>query len=231
MTIPEGLTIPEIAQALEKSNIVTADDFLNAVAELAQSKEWGIPAESLEGYLFPETYSFRKGVSAESVAREMVNTFYKQIATVAPDGFLDDPEALHEIVTLASIIEKETGAEHERKIISAVFTNRLKKNMLLQSDPTVIYALPKFDGNIRRKDLSYDSPYNTYKYPGLPPGPIASPGLGSLDAALSPASESYLYFVSKNNGEHHFSKTLREHNNAVRKYQLNKRSRNRNRGS
>ncbi len=231
VTIREGLTIPEIAAALEESNMVAANDFMDAVAQLAQSNKWAIPAKTLEGYLFPETYNFRKGVKADSVAREMVNTFYKQVATVAPEELMKNPEALHEVVTLASIIEKETGAEHERKVISAVFTNRLKKNMLLQSDPTVIYALPKFDGNIRKKDLSYDSPYNTYKYAGLPPGPIASPGLGSLDAALNPASESYLYFVSKNNGEHYFSRTLREHNNAVRKYQLNKRSRNRNRGS
>ena len=225
VTIREGLTIPEIAQVLEQAGIVAAKEFETAVADLVLSNEWNIPGDRLEGYLFPETYNFPKGTSAEDVAREMVKTFYKQIATVAPQEVLNDPKRLHEVVTLASIIEKETGAEHERKTISAVFTNRLKKGMLLQTDPTVIYALPKFDGNIRKKDLSYDSPYNTYKYPGLPPGPIASPGLGSLDAALHPTDEKYLYFVSKNNGEHYFSKTLVEHNQAVRMYQLNRKNR------
>ena len=128
----------------------------------------------------------------------------------------------HEIITLASLIEKETGKDSERKQISSVFHNRLKKNMLLQTDPTVIYAIDVFDGNIRKRDLKIDSPYNTYLYKGLPPGPIANPGLKSITAALYPANTSNLYFVSKQDGSHKFSATLNEHNLAVQKYQLRK---------
>ena len=128
----------------------------------------------------------------------------------------------HEIITLASLIEKETGKDSERKQISSVFHNRLKKNMLLQTDPTVIYVIDIFDGNIRKRDLKIDSPYNTYLYKGLPPGPIANPGLKSIIAALYPANTSNLYFVSKQDGSHKFSATLNEHNLAVQKYQLRK---------
>ena len=128
----------------------------------------------------------------------------------------------HEIITLASLIEKETGKDSERKQISSVFHNRLKKNMLLQTDPTVIYVIDIFDGNIRKRDLKIDSPYNTYLYKGLPPGPIANPGLKSIIAALYPANTSNLYFVSKQDGSHKFSATLNEHNRAVQKYQLRK---------
>ena len=139
-----------------------------------------------------------------------------------PKSIANDPEKLHQIVTLASIIEKESSKEYERKLISAVFNLRLEKNIPLQSDPTVIYALPNFKGNIRKKDLSYNSPYNTYLYKGLPPGPISNPGLGSILAAHEPANVDYHYFVSKNNGEHFFSRTLKEHNKAVKIYQIKK---------
>ena len=128
--------------------------------------------------------------------------------------------SFHEVVTLASLIEKETGVDEERKLISSVFHNRLKKNMRLQTDPTVIYAMINFDGNIRKKDLNIDSPYNTYKYRGLPPGPIASPGLKSIIAALEPSNSDYLYFVSRKDGSHQFSSNLMDHNHAVQKYQL-----------
>ena len=130
--------------------------------------------------------------------------------------------SLHETITLASLIEKETGKDEERKHISSVFHNRLRKKMHLQTDPTVIYAIQGFDGNIRKKDLSIDSPYNTYRYGGLPPGPIASPGLKSIIAALNPIKSNHLYFVSRKDGSHHFSSSLKEHNRAVRKYQLRK---------
>ena len=151
----------------------------------------------------------------------MLNTFKEQVA--APE-LMDRAKAVnlsfHQIVTLASLIEKETGIDEERKIISSVFHNRLKKNMRLQTDPTVIYAISNFDGNIRKKDLSIDSPYNTYKYGGLPPGPIASPGLQSILAALAPNDTDYLYFVSRKDGSHQFSSNLIDHNRAVQKYQL-----------
>ena len=130
--------------------------------------------------------------------------------------------AWYEIITLASLIEKETGLDSERKIISSVFHNRLRKNMLLQTDPTVIYAMEKFDGNIRKRDLKIDSLYNTYRYKGLPPGPITNPGLKSIVAAISPIKSDHLYFVSRQDGSHHFSSTLIEHNLAVQKYQLRK---------
>ena len=130
---------------------------------------------------------------------------------------------VREVVTLASIVEKETGQAEERPLIASVFRNRLNRRMALQSDPTIIYELKRqgrYDGNLRQDDLKLDAPYNTYRFPGLPPGPIASPGLAAIDAVLSPPETKYLYFVSKNDGSHHFSRTLREHTNAVRKYQI-----------
>ena len=129
---------------------------------------------------------------------------------------------MHEFITLASLIEKETGLDSERKLISSVFHNRLRKNMRLLTDPTVIYAIKKFDGNIRKRDLKIDSPYNTYRYKGLPPGPISNPGIKSIEAAISPIRSKHLYFVSRQDGSHHFSNTLVEHNRAVKKYQLRK---------
>ena len=153
----------------------------------------------------------------------MVTTFKEQV--LKPQLLKSAKESSlswHEIVTLASLIEKETGLDSERKIISSVFHNRLRKNMRLQTDPTVIYAIEKFDGNIRKRDLKIDSPYNTYRYKGLPPGPIANPGLKSIVAAMSPIESDHLYFVSRQDGSHHFSSTLNEHNQAVQKYQLRK---------
>ncbi len=220
VTIPEGLTVGATGETLEKAGVVSAEKFKAALLIYPKKQQRKIPSKSLEGYLFPETYHFRKGVSAREVIKTMVNEFYRQASSILPGGAMSDPDELHRIVTLASIIEKETGVDAERKLISSVFTNRLKKGMLLQSDPTVIYALPYFDGNLHKKDMKYDSPYNTYIHKGLPPGPIANPGLASIDAAWRPFKENYLYFVSKNNGEHHFSKTLKEHNRAVMTYQI-----------
>ncbi|MFQ5717561.1 MAG: endolytic transglycosylase MltG, partial [Nitrospinales bacterium] len=182
-----------------------------------------IPGENLEGYLFPETYHFDKNTDERAIVKTMVDTFKRR--ALKPE-YLDRARELgfsfHKIITLASLIEKETGREDERELISAVFHNRLRKNMRLQCDPTVIYALKNFDGNLRKKDLGIDSPYNTYRYAGLPPGPIANPGLESIRAALYPASANYIYFVSKQNGSHEFSSALADHNRAVRKYQLKK---------
>jgi UPF0755 protein len=220
ITIPEGLTIRQIGDILEKDGVVLAKEFSKAAGDPAILRGFGLLTASAEGYLFPDTYHFLKQTKGSEVVPVMLKTFFAKAGKALPPDLMADPQRLHELVTLGSIVEKETGAESEKRLVAAVFANRLKKRMPLQSDPTVIYALPDFDGNIRKKDLSYDSPYNTYVRKGLPPGPIANPGLSSLLAALEPADTEYLYFVSKNNGEHYFSATLDEHNRAVRKYQL-----------
>ena len=226
VTIPEGFRIIEINQLLENKGLTKNNEFLLQARNPDLLKSLNIANDSLEGYLFPDTYRFTRNTSARSIVEKMLNTFKekalkKELVQQAREmGF-----NFHEIITLASIIEKETGAAEERKMISSVFHNRLKKNMLLQTDPTVIYAIKNFDGNLRKKDLSIDSPYNTYKYRGLPPGPIASPGLEAILAALNPAESLNLYFVSKQDGHHKFSTNLIAHNKAVRKYQLRRSSR------
>ena len=172
----------------------------------------------------PETYRFPKSASAGEIIAKMISTFLEKIEPIKRKNESKKTLEFGETVTLASIIEKETGNKDEYRLISAVFHNRLQKGMLLQADPTVIYGLPDFDGNITKKDLSYDSPYNTYRYRGLPPGPISNPGLLAIEAAYNPAKSDYLYFVAtKSEGKHYFSNNLPEHNRAVRKYQLNKR--------
>jgi len=219
ITIPEGYRITEIADLLEKQDLADKEIFLQQTKNMKLVT--GIPIDSLEGYLFPETYHFGKFTTEKTIVKKMVETFKERalkqefLKRAGEMGF-----SYHEIITLASLIEKETGKESERKQISSVFHNRLKKNMRLQTDPTVIYAIENFDGNIRKRDLKIDSPYNTYRYKGLPPGPIANPGLKSIVAALYPAKTANLYFVSRQDGSHQFSTTLNDHNRAVQKYQL-----------
>lgn len=219
VTIPEGYRITEIADLLEKQDLADKENFLQQTKNMKLVT--GIPADSLEGYLFPETYHFGKFTTEATIIKKMVETFKER---ALKQEFLKRAKEMgfsyHEIITLASLIEKETGKDSERKQISSVFHNRLKKNMRLQTDPTVIYAIENFDGNIRKHDLKIDSPYNTYRYKGLPPGPIASPGLKAIVAALYPAKTANLYFVSRQDGSHQFSATLNEHNRAVQKYQL-----------
>ena len=221
ITIPEGYRITEIANLLEKKDLADKNIFLQEAKNVELLE--GIPTSSLEGYLFPDTYHFGKRTTEAAIINKMVETFKER---ALKQEFLKRADDLglsyHEIITLASLIEKETGKDSERKQISSVFHNRLKKNMLLQTDPTVIYVIDIFDGNIRKRDLNIDSPYNTYRYKGPPPGPIANPGLKSIIAALYPATTSNLYFVSKQDGSHKFSATLNEHNRAVQKYQLRK---------
>lgn len=221
ITIPEGYRITEIAALLAEQGLANRDEFIRQTQNKELIQSTGSPINSLEGYLFPETYHFSRNTSERKIIQSMLSTFKEQVSVL---NFNNQPKSqnltLHEIITLASLIEKETGVDEERKIISSVFHNRLKKNMRLQTDPTVIYAISDFDGNIRKKDLSIDSPYNTYKYAGLPPGPIASPGLKSIAAALDPDDTNYLYFVSRKDGSHQFSSSLMEHNRAVQKYQL-----------
>lgn len=219
VTIPEGLTIKEVADLLGKMQIVDRDKFLALTADPEFLTSLGLAGVGLEGYLFPNTYHFAPMTPEKDIIMAMAEQFRRTVEPLLSqrDGSLE--LSSHEIVTLASIIEKETGIEAERPLVSAVFHNRLKRNMPLQSDPTVIYGLKEFDGRLTRKDLREPTPYNTYRIPALPPGPICNPGLASLKAALQPADVPYLFFVSKNDGTHLFSETLESHNQAVRIYQ------------
>ncbi len=226
VTIPEGYTIKQIAELLSQLHLVNEDRFLKLTSDADMIKAVGVEAKSLEGYLFPDTYYLDKTMSEEAIIKKMVSRFWEIFNADLQNRAKEMGFSYHQIVTLASIIEKETGVEEERKLISAVCHNRLKRKELLQSDPTVIYAIKDFNGNLTREDLKIDSPYNTYRYPGLPPGPIANPGKASLLAALYPADVDYLYFVSKNDGTHQFSSDLKQHNTAVKKYQLNGRIKN-----
>jgi UPF0755 protein len=223
LTVPEGFNLSQIAAAVEKTGLCKSSDFLSKSKDPALLQALGIKADSLEGYLFPDTYFFPAGTSCEKILRTMGDHFVARFSDEWQKQAADLGFSVHQIVTLASIIEKETGNPDERPLIASVFHNRIKKGMRLESDPTVIYGIKDFDGNITRKHLADHTPYNTYKIKGLPPGPIASPGLLSIEAALHPASTKFLYFVSKKDGSHHFSSNIQEHIKAVRKYQLNKR--------
>ncbi len=220
LTIPEGLNLEEIAQLVETAGFGSAESFLSVVADPEILKVRGIPAKNLEGYLFPDTYHFAKSATP----RKIVSTMLNRLDEVLPADWEAQAQKwrfnLHQLLTLASIIEKETGAPEERPLIASVFHNRLKKGMLLQTDPAVIYGVLDFNGNLTRKHLDTPSPYNTYLNKGLPPGPIASPGIEAIKAALQPAKTRFLYFVAKNDGTHQFSRNLRAHNRAVTKYQL-----------
>jgi len=222
VTFPEGLTVAEMAVVYERSGLGTRDEFAAAAAE-ARPPASDVEAGSIEGYLFPDTYRLARRAGAAELVRAMRAGF----DAAFPPELRDEASArgltVHEAVTLASLIEKETALDAERAIVSGVYHNRLRRGMLLQCDPTVIYALMRegrWNGNIRRVDLQIDSPYNTYRYAGLPPGPIAAPGHASLEAAVRPADVTYLYFVSRNDGSHAFATTLAEHNRNVREWQV-----------
>jgi UPF0755 protein len=220
VTFPEGMNIEDMARLAAVKGI-PVEAFLAAARDPALVKDLDPEAKDLEGYLFPDTYDLPRGPepAAQLVAR-MVKRFRAVMAPEHPR--LPAGRTLRQIVTLASIVETETARPEERPRVAAVFLNRLQKRMPLQTDPTVIYALRKvgtWDGNIRKGDLDVDSPYNTYRFPGLPPGPIASPGRASLQAALHPADSRELYFVSRNDGSHQFSETLSEHERWVNQYQ------------
>lgn len=227
LTIPEGYTLRQIAAEVAANGLGKSEEFI----ALATSPEYvatlDIEAGTLEGYLFPDTYYFPKSASEDTIIRTMVARFNEQFIPEWRLRAKDLQRTVHEMVTLASIIEKETGAPSERPIIASVFHNRLRKRMRLESDPTVIYGIPDFDGNIKRIHLATPTPYNTYKIKGLPPGPIANPGREAIKAALYPAKSDYLFFVSKKDSTHHFSTNIREHREAVRKYQLRRRERRR----
>ena len=214
VTFPEGITLVQMAEILDSSQIVPREEFL-VLAENGEysTKRLGVDVLSLEGFLFPDTYFFARDCSAEKVIEAMLGRFWEACATL---GIERTESRIKEIATIASLIEKETAFPQERPLVSAVIRNRLRKGMKLEFDPTVIYALgERFDGNIRKKDLSFLSPYNTYVVSGLPPGPIAAPGLDSIRAALEPADVDYLYFVANGGGRHFFSTNYGDHLNAV----------------
>ncbi len=222
LSVPEGLTVRQIARIVQDSGFGTAESFEKAAQDPKLLQKYEIPAKSAEGFLFPETYMFtrRKGDDAAYVAEAMLKEFKKRV-TEAFDGAPPSGKELFDAVTLASIVEEETGVPAERPAVAGVFLNRLKAGMLLQTDPTIIYGLGEaYDGNLKRSHLEDPkNPYNTYIHPGLPPGPICSPGYASLRAVAHPESHDLYYFVATGEGGHVFSKSLREHVNNVNKYQ------------
>jgi len=231
VTIAEGYTLAQIAQYLEDLNIVEKEAFLQKASSLSFITSLGLshPTErerisTLEGYLFPDTYHLIKGMSPEEVIKMMAHQFKKVFGPELQGRASQLGISQREAVILASIIEKETPLSEEKPLVSAVLHNRLKSKTPLQSDPTVIYGIKNFDGNLTKEHLIKPTPYNTYLIPGLPPTPICNPGKDSIFAALYPAPVPYLYFVSKNDGSHHFSSNIEEHNQAVWKYQKSKRN-------
>lgn len=223
ITFREGLTMWEMADVFGESGLGTKDDFLRESRDVSRISQIDPDASSLEGYLFPDTYQLPRAAGAKGTVDAMVAGFMRAFdqdlrAAAAARGL-----SPREVVTIASLVEKETAAPEERAIVSAVYQNRLRIKMGLQCDPTVIYALllaGRWNGNLTRENLRIDSPYNTYRYAGLPPGPIAAPGRASLEAAVRPADVPYLYFVSRNDGTHAFASTLAEHNRNVTQWQV-----------
>lgn len=223
ITFPEGLTIREMADIFEKNGFGSASAFIQSARDASAITDLDPEATDLEGYLFPDTYALPRNTMAARLVRLMVDRFRMAFTDELRRAAAASGLTVRQIVTLASLIEKETAKGEERPRVAAVYMNRLKRGMPLQADPTVIYALQKagrYDGNIRRDDLGIESPYNTYQRTGLPPGPIAAPGRASLEAAVNPAAVDHLYFVSRNDGGHVFADTLAEHNANVRKFQI-----------
>ena len=223
ITFPEGLTMTDMSRVVESHGLGTAEAFLQAARDPAPIRALDPEARDLEGYLFPETYRVPRKTDAQKLVRLMVDRFQHVFTPELRAAAQARGYSVRQAVTLASIVEKETGRPEERPLVAAVYENRLRIHMGLQCDPTVIYALQragKYTGNLTRDDLQFDSPYNTYRYAGLPPGPIANPGAGSLHAVADPADADYLYFVSRNDGSHEFARTLDEHNRNVQKYQV-----------
>ncbi len=216
--LPEGATARDLALALEHDGLGPAPAFLALARDAAFARSLGVAADGLEGYLFPDTYF----LSPLDSARKVLGTFVARFHRVFTPDFEAEARrggfTVHQIVTLASVIEKETAREEEQPLVSAVFRNRLRQGMPLQADPTVIYGIENFDGDLTRRDLETPTPYNTYTAPGLPAGPISKPGRSALLAALRPADVPYLYFVARDDGSHEFNTSLAEHNRAVNRY-------------
>ena len=220
VTVPEGYNLRQIAETVEHAGLVSADEFLAAADDPQLIENFKISGSSFEGYLFPDTYLFSRQTSARKVIEVMVHRFDEVFSEDWKVRAAKLGLSVHEVVVLASIIEKETGVDAERPVIASVFHNRMGLGMRLESDPTVIYGIENFDGNLTRTHLRTPTPYNTYTQPGLPPGPIASPGQKSLEAALYPADTPYLFFVARKDRTHQFSTTLAEHQKAVKTHQL-----------
>ena len=221
VTIPEGFNREQIAEALAAKGLADKKRFLELTQDKALLRQYGISGPSFEGYLFPDTYHFSRGTPTLAILDTMVKRF-KQVVAPLMDQSKGTGMKFEDVVILASIVEKETGRPEERPLIASVFLNRLRLGMRLESDPTVIYGIENFDGDLKKKDLTEKTPYNTYVIHGLTPGPIANPGLESIKAVMDPARTDYLYFVSRNDGSHQFSKTLAEHNRAVEIHQKRK---------
>lgn len=226
ITIPEGFNLQQIADEIDRLKFADGRQFLSLATNPKIADDLGISHNSLEGYLFPDTYYFPKNVAPQSIINKMVRQFQEQFVSKWHRRAQSLNFTVHEVVTMAAIIEKETGDPSERPMIASVFHNRLKKKMRLESDPTVIYGIKNFNGNLTRKDLRTHTPYNTYVIKGLPPGPIANPGAAAIEAALYPQKTNYLFFVAKKDGTHYFSTNIKEHNQAVYKYQLRRRQKN-----
>jgi UPF0755 protein len=217
VTIPEGSTLEQIAALLANAGFGAADQFLCLARDPIFLLSMDVPASGLEGYLFPDTYAFAWSTPPDRILAAMVERFREQ--TAALQGIrIDAGMSEEDMVVLGSIIEKETGVAEERALVSAVFHNRLQIGMPLQSDPTAMYGRD-IHGAPTAADMAVDTPYNTYLHPGLPPGPICNPGVASMQAALTPAKVPYLYFVSRKDGTHAFSRSLEEHNRAVARFQ------------
>ena len=222
VTFTEGMNMFEMAKILEETNLITAQEFLN----VCNNPQWiqsllGESLDSLEGYLYPETYQLTKGMSAQTLVQKMVQEFLKNYNSLSSS--IGSLFSRHQVVILSSLVEKETGVPWERPRIASVFHNRFKIGMKFQSDPTILYGILRKTGNlpknIRKKDITAPTPYNTYTVKGFPKGPIANPGKDSLNAILNPEKTSYYYFVSRNDGSHVFSENLKDHNKAVNQYQ------------
>jgi UPF0755 protein len=222
VTIPEDFTVAEIAARLASYKLVDEKAFVSLAGDAKFVASLGIEGRSAEGYLCPDTYLFDKTMGAKHIIKIMVDQFWKTFTHDMQKRAEELGMTIPQVVTLASIIGKESGFKDEKPLVSAVFYNRLKKRMRLQSDPTAVYDLKSITKVIKRKHLQKNTPYNTYVISGLPPGPIANPAIDSLQAALYPASVNYLYFVSNNDGSHNFSSSLVAHNRAVLKYQIDR---------
>lgn len=221
VVLPEGHSLAELARLLEAERLATVPEVLRAAQDPAFLLSQGIAAESVEGYLFPDTYQLVRGMTPEEILARMVGRMRERMSPILAEIRAREI-TVHAALTLASIIEREAVDPSEMPLISAVFWNRMRRDMPLQADPTVQYAVGRERQRLTREDLQADSPYNTYRRPGLPPGPIGNPGLAAIRAAISPAPVGYLYFVAADDRRHHFSTTLEEHNAAVARYRSNR---------
>jgi UPF0755 protein len=222
VVLPEGHTVAQLARTLEAERLAAADDILRVARDRGFLLGLGIEAESVEGYLFPDTYQLVRGMTPEDILGRMAARLREQLSPPILEQIWARELSVHQTLTLASIIEREAVDASEMPLISAVFWNRLRRDMPLQADPTVQYAVGRERQRLTRDDLQADSPYNTYRRLGLPPGPIASPGLAAIRAALNPAPVDYLYFVAVDERRHHFSATLEDHNAAVARYRTSR---------